>query len=111
MTAADWSNPAALALAMYLDGSDDPDRAADGSPLLDDDFLVLFNAWWEPLDFTLPAIRDGQAWQVEIDSYDPAAADRAQPRRAGDRVTLGPRSVTVLRGPGLAQEPQALRRG
>ena len=25
--------------------------------LLDDDFLVLVNAWWEPLDFVLPATR------------------------------------------------------
>ena len=49
----------ARALAIYLDGSDDPDRAEDGTPLLDDDFLVLVNSWWEPLDFTLPPIRPG----------------------------------------------------
>src|SRR6202035_1961490 len=59
MTAPDWADPSALALAVYLDGSDDPDRAADGSPLLDDDFLVLVNAWWKPLSFTLPATRAG----------------------------------------------------
>jgi isoamylase len=40
----DWSDPNALAIGIYLDGSEDPDRAADGSPLLDDDFLVLVNA-------------------------------------------------------------------
>ena len=32
---------------------DAPDLAADGSPMLDDDFLVLLNRW-EPLDFTIP---------------------------------------------------------
>jgi glycogen operon protein len=99
MTGADWANPGALAIAIYLDGSDDPDRAEDGTSLLDDDFLVLFNAWWEPLGFVIPATRDGQAWLAELDSYDPAAVDRAQPRTAGDRVTVGPRSVAVLRGP------------
>ncbi|HEY3953265.1 MAG TPA: glycogen debranching protein GlgX [Streptosporangiaceae bacterium] len=99
MTGADWSNPGALAIAIYLDGSDDPDRAEDGTPLLDDDFLVLFNAWWGPLGFVIPASRDGQTWLAEIDSYDPAATDRAQPCAAGDRVTVGPRSVAVLRGP------------
>ena len=57
MTAADWSDENALAIALYLDGSDDPDRAEDGTWLLDDDFLVLVNAWWEPLDFVLPATR------------------------------------------------------
>jgi isoamylase len=99
MTAADWADPSALSLGIYLDGSDDPDVARDGTLLLDDDFLVLFNAWWEPLDFVLPAARDGQAWRAEIDSYDPAAAASAGDRHAGDRVTVGPRSVTVLRSP------------
>ena len=98
MTAADWADPAALSLAVYLDGSDDPDRAEDGTPLVDDDFLVLFNAWWQPLDFIVPGVRDGQMWQAEIDSYDPPAAATTPQRQAGDRITVGPRSVAVLRG-------------
>jgi len=53
MDDADWADPNARAIAIYLDGSDDPDRAEDGTPLLDDDFLVLVNSWWEPLGFTL----------------------------------------------------------
>ena len=61
MTAADWADPSARSLALYLDGSDDPDRADDGSLLVDDDFLVLVNAWWEPLEFTVPPTRAGQS--------------------------------------------------
>ena len=38
----------ALAIAIYLDGSDDPDRAEDGALMLDDDFLVMINAWRRP---------------------------------------------------------------
>ncbi len=59
MTAADWADANARALGIYLDGSDDPDRAADGRPLVDDDFLVLVNGWWEPLAFVVPATRAG----------------------------------------------------
>jgi isoamylase len=101
MTAADWSDPSALALALYLDGSDDPDQAADGTFLLDDDFLVLVNAWWEPLDFVLPPIRAQASWRVEIDTYDPAATGRSgvASLRAAGRVTVGPRSVVVLADP------------
>jgi len=100
MTAACWSDPNALAIALYLDGSDDPDRAADGTWLLDDDFLVLVNAWWEPLEFVLPATRPEASWRVEIDTYDPAPpAGPAAARCAGDRVTAGPRSVVVLLSP------------
>ena len=97
MTGADWSDPSALAIALYLDGSDEPDRAADGTSLLDDDFLVLVNAWWEPLDFILPATRPGRGWQAEIDTYDPAAPAGAGASTAGDQVTVGPRSIVVLR--------------
>ena len=101
MTAANWSDPNALAIALYLDGSDDPDRAADGTPLIDDDFLVLTNAWWEPLTFTLPTTRPQAAWQVEINTYDPVPVNgsTAAHRQAGDHVTVGPRSVVVLLGP------------
>ena len=97
MDGGDWADENALAIALYLDGADDPDRAEDGTPMLDDDFLVLVNAWWEPLDFTLPATRADAAWQVELDSYDPTRAVAGQ--RAGDRLTVCPRSITVLRSP------------
>jgi glycogen operon protein len=93
----DWADPSALAIAVYLDGSDDPDRAEDGTLMIDDDFLVLVNAWWEPLGFTLPATRPDAGWQAEIDSHDPAAPAEAAERRAGDQVTVGPRSVAVFR--------------
>jgi isoamylase len=93
----DWSDPNALAIALYLDGSDAPDRAADGTPLIDDDFMVLVNAWWEPLDFTLPETRPQAQWQEEIDTFDPVRAGSAVTRRrAGDQITVGPRSVAVL---------------
>jgi isoamylase len=99
MTAADWANPGALSVAIYLNGSDAPDRAQDGAPLLDDDFLALFNAWWEPLEFVIPDTGEEPVWQAEIDTYDPTATNLAPMRHAGDRVMVGPRSVTVLRAP------------
>ena len=105
MTGGDWADPNARALAIYLDGSDDPDRADDGTPMLDDDFLVLVNSWWEPLGFVLPSTRPGAEWQAEIDSYDPAAPAGAAKRHAGDQVTVGPRSIAVLCGPLAAGRP------
>jgi isoamylase len=97
MNAGDWADPSALSLGIYLDGSDDPDRAEDGTLMADDDFIVLINAWWEPLDFVLPATRPGARWHAEIDTYEPEAAAAAPERGAGDKVTVGPRSVGVLR--------------
>jgi glycogen operon protein len=97
MTGADWADAGSLALTIYLDGSDDPDRSDDGTMLLDDDFLVLVNAWWQPLDFTVPATRNGLSWQTCLDTYDPARP--AAELRDGDLTTVGPRSIVVLLGP------------
>jgi isoamylase len=108
-TDADWADGMALALALYLDGADDPDPAEDGTPLVDDDFLVLVNGWWQPLEFVLPEIIPGQTWLAEIDSFDPAATASAPQRHAGDRLTAEPRSVTVLRGPRVAIPRQVAR--
>src|SRR3954451_4716830 len=98
VTGEQWADPGARAVAIHLEGQDRPDRAADGRPLLDDDFLVLVNGWWEALEFVLPPICAGADWSAEIDSFDPSAvAGRGKPG-AGEAVPVGPRSILVLRG-------------
>jgi glycogen operon protein len=87
---------------VYLDGSDAPDLGPDGQPLLDDDFLVLVNGWWEGIDFAIPDVRPGVAWHVAIDTFDPAGGSGDSGLsgwQAGEQVRVGPRSVLVLQGP------------
>ena len=88
MSEAQWADPTMHAIAVYLDGTDAPDEADDGTPLLDDDFLILVNAFWEEVTFTIPPVReDQQTWFVELDSYDPeVSAARVFPRHTGDSV-------------------------
>jgi glycogen operon protein len=97
MTQAHWADTQARCVTIYLDGRDAPDRAADGTPLLDDDFLVLVNSWWEPLEFVVPATRPQQRWRAEIDTFDPASTAGSAELRAGESRTVGPRSLVVLR--------------
>jgi isoamylase len=99
MDGGDWADPNARAIAIYLDGSDDPDRADDGTLLVDDDFLVLVNSWWEPLGFALPSTRPQARWHIEIDTHDPAAPDDAATVAGDGSITVGPRSVVVLKNP------------
>jgi glycogen operon protein len=101
MTDQQWADPTMHALGIYLDGTDSPDEDDEGAPLLDDDFLILVNAWWEPVTFTIPAVRETtQTWFIELDSYDPAvSAAREFPRHTGDQVVARPRSLSVLRAP------------
>jgi glycogen operon protein len=67
--------------------------------MLDDDFLILVNAWWEPLRFTVPATRSSQVWFPEIDTFAPGSLAPADKVSTADQVEVGPRSVVVLRGP------------
>jgi glycogen operon protein len=97
MSPSDWGDPAARSVAVYLDGADDPDRATDGTPLVDDDFLMLINAWWQPLDFAIPATRAGQTWNPEIDTYELSGVAPPANITVGEHVTVRPRSIVVLR--------------
>jgi isoamylase len=98
MTASDWNYAEARSVVVYLDGADDPDRAADGTLLIDDDFLLLINAWWEPLDFAVPDTRPGQAWGPAIDTFEPSGYAVSGRLTANDHITVRPRSIVVLQG-------------
>jgi glycogen operon protein len=65
---------------------------------VDDDFLLLINAWWQPLDFALPATRAGQTWSPEIDTYEPSGIAPPAIITVGEHITVRPRSIIVLRG-------------
>ena len=94
MTAENWADPNARSVALFIDGSTDPDTGADGTPMVDDDFFVLINAWWEPLTFTVPADLSARQWSVVCDTHDPERKDAI-----GHEVAVGQRSVV---GPALA---------
>jgi glycogen operon protein len=98
MTGDDWADANARCVAIYLDGSDAPDRDDDGRELVDDDLLVLVDGWWDPIDFVVPATHPPGSWTVELDSADPSGADRMAGAAwgPGDTITVAARSVVVL---------------
>ena len=56
-----------------------------------DGLYVMANMWWEPVEFEVQASGD---WWVVVDTNDPWAPPVGS--RAGERVTVGPRSIVVL---------------
>ncbi|MBV8350081.1 MAG: glycogen debranching protein GlgX [Mycolicibacterium sp.] len=98
MTSDRW-NSGSLAFAMWLNGAALTDTDANGTPLTDDTFLVLFNASWNPQPFTLPPASLGTTWTPVLDTTQstglPAPPSTALP--AGSAYSLGPRSLLVLR--------------
>ena len=56
-TLADWARGDAFALGAFLNGGEIPTQTQDGEPITDESFIVLFNAWREPVTFVLPPAR------------------------------------------------------
>jgi glycogen operon protein len=109
MTDTDWANLQSRSVAVYINGTAQPDQGSRGQPLLDDDLLILVNGWWEPLDFTLPGLPDLPAmtyrriWRRDLDTADPAAG--GQPVPPGACVTVAPRSLVFLTSPAADPAP------
>jgi isoamylase len=68
MAGADWDTGYAKSLAVFLNGSAIPDPDSLGRPVVDDSFYILFNAWDQEMEFTLPTPRWGRSWTTALDT-------------------------------------------
>ncbi|MDH6109897.1 isoamylase [Kitasatospora sp. MAP12-15] len=100
MTDRDWGASYAQSLTVFLNGGaiSEPDRR--GGTITDDSFLLMFNAHYESLQFTVPADH-GEQWQVVVDTTLPTLPTPGTGLRvkAGDGLWLTDRSLLVLRRP------------
>jgi glycogen operon protein len=91
----DWTAPDGRSIGMYLNGHGIPGLDARGGEIVDDHFLLYFNAAAEDVMVTLPPEEYAAAWDVEIDT---AGSDRThEPLHAGSTAILAGRSLVVLR--------------
>jgi glycogen operon protein len=67
MTDEEWNHDFARCLGVYLAGDRLDETDARGHPVVDEDFIVLFNAHDGPISFTLPPF-DGFGWIVLVDT-------------------------------------------
>ena len=97
MTRGDWERGDALALGAFLNGAEIAAETRQGEPILDDSFLVLFNAWRDPLSFRLPPVRFGRRWALELSTADPDLAPGAWETPVRGHVEVPERSLLLLR--------------
>jgi glycogen operon protein len=88
MSDEDWHNPIAKTLAVALDGRLIEDEEGDTSR---DRLLLLINAHYEPVEFTIPVGRG--PWSVVLTTDDP---DPIPPVSAGDVLPVRDRSMLLL---------------
>ena len=67
----DWSNTHAFSVMIYLNGSDIPEADWYGNQMVDNNFILIFNAHYEPIMFTLPDERYGKKWRLVVDTHNP----------------------------------------
>ncbi|MGN6634545.1 MAG: glycogen debranching protein GlgX, partial [Oryzihumus sp.] len=95
----DWRNGYARSLMVFLNGEAIPEPDRLGRPIVDQHFLLLFNAHSEPVDFTLPPGDYGAEWEVVLDTTDPVEPQEQQMWDAKSVHPVAGRSIIVLRTP------------
>ncbi len=95
MTDEAWGEGFAKSLMVYLNGGAIRSPDPQGNPITDCSYLLLFNAHYEPLEFTFPPQSWGNRWRVMLDT----AADMEQNGEvcgAGCSITLQGRSMMLV---------------
>ncbi|MER7953908.1 glycogen debranching protein GlgX [Streptomyces sp. NPDC096030] len=100
MTARDWQAAHAQALSVFLNGNAISEPGLQGERIADDSFLLMFNASAQELEFEVP-ISHGESWRVVVDTSHPEGIPPQEGPKvaAGERVSLAPLSLTVLKRP------------
>ena len=90
----DWSNTHAFSVMIYLNGSDIPEADWYGNQMVDNNFILIFNAHYEPIMFTLPDERYGKKWRLVVDTHNPKGPELNY--EAGFAFTAQSRSFLLL---------------
>jgi len=96
MSEQDWTVGFAKSLMVFLNGEAIPWRGPRGEAIVDDSFLLCFNAHHEPLEFTVPGTVYGQRWRRVIDTADPDLRPLTDAIGADTTFKVADRSVVVL---------------
>src|SRR6266508_2997519 len=63
MTRRDWADAELRTVGLFLNGEEIPAQTRQGEQVVDETFVVLFNAHPDPVAFRLPPRRFGQRWK------------------------------------------------
>ena len=96
MTQQDWQESTPV-VGMFLNGEEIAAPDTRGERVLDESFLLLFNAHHEDCSFKLPNRRFGESWTLVLTTADPGAQPGSLVAAAHEEVGVMSRSVMLLR--------------
>ncbi|MCV7095443.1 glycogen debranching protein GlgX [Mycobacterium kubicae] len=96
MTAQDWDNYFGKSITVFLNGEALNERGRRGERVVDDSFLLCFNAHEHEVNFVMPNHDYARQWTVELDTTSPTGAAELVVNDC-DEIVLPARSLLVLR--------------
>ena len=96
----DWQDAEAKAISIFLNGEEIPSPDRQGNRIVDDSFLILFNAQAEAQTFIIPEqLTDDHTWKIKIDTKLQGSFIDPPTDIIGDSVVVGGRSLMLLMHP------------
>lgn len=97
---ADWHNGDSKTISIFLNGEEILNTDKQGQRVIDDSFLVFFNAYPELQEFTIPPSVERKEWRVILDTKHPSGFIDDGPVYAhGQKVPVTARSLVLLACP------------
>jgi glycogen operon protein len=96
MTKSDWES-GERTVGMFLNGEEIAAPDEKGQRILDESFVLLFNAHHEDVTFTLPNRRFGEHWSLVLSTTEPDAEPNSLEVDALEEIVVGGRSLVLLR--------------
>jgi len=98
MTDEEWHQSFARCLGLFLAGDAIDEHDERGNKIVDDNFMLLFNAHHEDISFVIPAEPALARWEVVIDtSYPDGNGSQGRLYYGKEKYPLGRRSLALLR--------------
>jgi isoamylase len=94
MSDEDWNAGFSKCLGVRLAGDLINDENERGEPIVGETLLMLLNAHWEPISFTLPATSEGHIWDRILDTAD--LSEHVLDLEGGQQYPLQDRSFVIL---------------
>ena len=120
MTDQDWESGEAAVLTVFLNGDGILESDARGQRVVDDSFMLIFNAHYEDVDVTLPGEGFPHRWAVVLDTTSgevvvgtartiqtraaPSLPEDLPEHVGGDVLTVTARSMLLLQRTDLTEQ-------
>lgn len=91
-----WSHDFAKSMAIFLSGRGLHASGPRGEQIVDDNFYIIFNGHYEPLDYKLPPEKYGADWKKILDTGDVQVKGGEDVYHCNENIKVDARSVILL---------------